>query len=109
MEPDPAFDQAATSIKISPGWVNARYLRTLSWLAQGDFSNRDYVVLWVFACLDAQLGFAGDLAVEYEKRFGQNDTSRFMLAEALRAIRRLGSRRQSVFEKAKALFPFRLK
>src|SRR3989475_7542374 len=29
MEPDPAFDQAATSIKISPGWVNARYLRTL--------------------------------------------------------------------------------
>jgi len=109
MEPDPAFDQAATSIKISPGWVNARYLRTLSWLAQGDFSKRDYMVLWVFACLDAQLGFAGDLAVEYEKRFGQDDTSRFMLSEALRAIRRLGSQRQSVFDKAKALFPFRLK
>jgi len=104
MEPDPAFDQAATSIKISPGWVNARYLRTLSWLAQGDFSKRDYVVLWVFACLDAQLGFAGDLAVEYEKRFGQDDTARFMLAETLQAISRLGHRRRSIFEKARAFF-----
>src|SRR5207245_5671305 len=100
MDPDIAFDRAATSIKVSLGLVNERYLWTLSWLAQGEFSKRDYVLLWVFACLDAQLGFAGDLAVEYERRFGQDDTSRFMLSEALRAIRRLGSQRQSVFDKA---------
>jgi hypothetical protein len=104
MDPDFALEKAVGSIKISPGWVNARYLRTLSWLAQGDFSKRDYVLLWVFACLDGQLGFAGDLAVEYEKRFGEDDTSRLMIAEAFQEIRRLSRPRQSVFEKAKSFF-----
>ncbi len=107
MAPDCALEKAAGSIKISPGWVNARYLRTLSWLAQGGFSKRDYVLLWIFACLDAQLGFAGDLAVEYEKRFGEDGTSQRMLSEALRELQRLGHRRRSVIEKARSLLGLR--
>jgi methyltransferase FkbM-like protein len=107
MDPDPVLDKAANSIKISPGWVNARYLRTLPWLARGGFGKRDYVVLWVFAWLDAQVGFACDLAVDYEQRFGQDDTSRLMLAEALVELRKLGHRRRSIFEKAKSFFSAR--
>jgi hypothetical protein len=106
MDPGPVFDKTAGSIKISPGWVNARYLRTLPWLARGDFGKRDYALLWAFACLDAQIGFAGDLALEYEKRFGEDDTSRLMLAEVLQEIRRLGHRRRSVLERAKTFFRF---
>lgn len=102
MDPDPDLEKAVGSIKKSPGWVNARYLRTLPWLAQGDFGKRDYALLWVFACLDGQVGFAGDLAVEYEARFGEDDTSRFMLAEALRELRRFSHRVRPVLEKAKS-------
>lgn len=102
MDPAPDLDHAVGSIKNSPGWVNARYLRTLPWLAKGDFDKRDYALLWVFACLDGQVGFAGDLAVDYETRFGQDDTSRFMLAEALREIRRFSRRARPVLEKAKS-------
>jgi hypothetical protein len=104
MDMDLVLDRAATSIKITPGWVNARYLRTLSWLAQGAFSKRDYVLLWIFACLDGQIGFASDLAIEYEKRFGEDATSQFMLAEALQELRRLSHQRQSVLKKAKSFF-----
>ena len=103
---DPDLDKAVGSIKNSPGWVNARYLRTAAWLAQGDFDKRDYALLWVFACLDGQVGFAGDLAVAYEKRFGEDDTSRFMLAEALRACTRLSRRLRPILERARTLFRF---
>lgn len=84
---DPGFRLAAGSIKDSPGWVNARYLRTLPWLAQGDFGRRDYGLLWTFACLDGQFGFAADLLVEGERRFGEDDLSRIMLAETRKALR----------------------
>src|SRR2546422_10793417 len=60
LEPAPIFEGAIRALKLSPGWVNARYLRTLRWLAQRDFGTRDYVALWIFARLDDQLGFACD-------------------------------------------------
>jgi hypothetical protein len=102
LEAAPAVDDAVRALRVSPGWVNSRYLRSLPWLAHGDFGKRDYSVLWVFACLDGQFGFACDLAVDYERRFGQDDVSHLMLAEALRDLRRLGHRRGSVLEKLRS-------
>jgi hypothetical protein len=75
------------TVKRTPGWVEARYLRTIEWLAQGDFDQRDYVLLWVFALLDKQLGFALDLAVEYERIFGRDDVSQLMQDEPTSRIR----------------------
>src|SRR5262249_33373983 len=54
-------------IRRSPCWCEARYLRTLNWLTVHDFTRRDYVVLWTFALLDKQAGFALDVGKEYER------------------------------------------
>ena len=73
-------------IRTSPGWVEARYLRTLDWLAAHGFNRREYALLWIFALLDQQPGFALDLGIEYERVFGADAVSRTMKAEPLRQI-----------------------
>ena len=102
LEAAPALDDAVRALRVSPGWVNSRYLRSLPSLAQGDFGKRDYSVLWVFACLDGQYGFACDLAVDYEQRFGQDDISHLMLTEALEELRRLARWRGSMPERLRS-------
>ena len=102
LEAAPALHDAVRVLRVSPGWVNSRYLRSLPSLAQGDFGKRDYSVLWVFACLDGQYGFACDLAVDYEQRFGQDDISHLMLTEALEELRRLARWRGSMPERLRS-------
>jgi hypothetical protein len=82
------YELVDKTVKKSPGWCEARYFRTIEWLAQGDFTKRDYVLLWAFALLDGQLGFAIDLWIEYERLFGQDDVSRVMKEEPVLRIRR---------------------
>jgi hypothetical protein len=65
--------------KISPGWCEARYLRTIEWLANGEFKENDYILLWALSLLDNQHGFALDVAFEFEKLFGKNETSKMMI------------------------------
>ena len=81
-------DLIEKTVRRSPGWVEARYFRTIEWLVQDDFNQRDYVLLWVFALLDRQLGFALDLAVECERIFGQDDVLQVMYAEPIARIQR---------------------
>lgn len=82
-------------IKRSPAWCEARYLRTLDWLAEHDLSQREYVLLWAFALLDGQPGYALDVAVEYERRFSQSDTAGILKTEAADRIQTaLRQRRQ---------------
>ena len=71
------------TVKPSPGWCEARYLRSIEWLSDHEFAQREYVLLWVFAILDKQLGFAFDLAVKYEEVFGQSEISKIMKNEPL--------------------------
>lgn len=86
------------TVKKTPAWCEARYLRTIEWLAQGKFDQRDYLLLWVFALLDKQFGFALDVAIEYERVFGAvDDTASVMKSEPLFLIRR--SRVQSIFKR----------
>jgi len=74
------------TVRTSPGWCEARYLRTIEWLNQGGFAKGDYVLLWVFALLDNQYGFALDLAVEYEKVWGYDSISQLMKSEPVSRI-----------------------
>jgi FkbM family methyltransferase len=58
---------AAKSIRSSPGWCEARYLRTLESMAGA--ARERLALLCVFALLDEQPGFALDVALEFERRF----------------------------------------
>lgn len=63
------------SVRRSPGWCEARYLRTLQSLGDRDASERDYALLWVFAMIERQWGFALDIAEVYRERFARDEVS----------------------------------
>ena len=88
---------AERAIRRSPGWCEARYLRTLESLA-GSAARERYAMLFVFALLDEQPGFALDLTLEFERRFGAGDWSARMRAEAMAWI---GGRRATPLATAK--------
>ena len=75
------------AVRPSPGWCEARYLKTLGWLTEKRLGQREHVLLWAFALLDGQLGFALDLAMEYERAFGKSATSEAMNHEPIRRLR----------------------
>jgi hypothetical protein len=77
------------SIRRTPCWVEARYLRTPKSLIQVNAGKREFALLWVFALIDNQTGFAIDLALEYERIFGGDKISQLMKDEPLRRIRDL--------------------
>lgn len=94
-------------VRKSPAWCETRYLRTIESLTQDNFTKQDYVLLWIFALLDDQPGFALDLATEYEYVFGRNDVSELMKNESISHMRRSWHRR--LFSVAKALLPVQVK
>jgi len=96
------------SVKRSPGWCEARYLKTLQALHQYGHNASDYVMLWVFTMIDNQLGFALDLAVEYEKVFGRDDISRVMIDEPISRIVKTG-RSRGLYTILKSFLPFPVK
>ena len=79
-------DSVAKSVRQTPGWTECRYLRSLESLAVTGASKREHVLLWVFALIDRQPGFCLDLALEYARRFGEDDTSRLLQAESVTRI-----------------------
>ncbi len=83
-----SFGLLGKAVRNSPCWCEARYLRTAEWLVQTDSDPRDYVLLWVFAMLDGQPGFALDLAFEYESHYGQDGAFELMKEECLARVRR---------------------
>jgi FkbM family methyltransferase len=86
-------------VRTSPAYFEARYLRTLEWLAEKSLSQHEYKLLWIFALTDNQLGFALDVSVEFERIFGETDASRQLKAATLLlmtdAYRRSSVRRAS--------------
>ncbi|MBZ5569642.1 MAG: hypothetical protein LAN64_17580 [Acidobacteriia bacterium] len=75
--------------RVSPGWLFARFLRTIAFLAETDADRHDYVKLWSFALTDQQFGFAADVACDYERRFGSDQVSSAMLEEVRRRFKLL--------------------
>lgn len=74
-------------IRNSPGWCEARYLRTVGHLEKREATQRDFILLWVFALLDSQWGFALDIAEAFERRFGQAATPTWLESAPLRILR----------------------
>ena len=95
--------------KKSPGWCEARYLRTIDWLIQSNLEKHHYIMLWVFALLDRQFGFAIELAFEYEKIFGSDDISRVMIDEPIKWVKQLRPEKKLVRSIAGKLIPVPLK
>lgn len=90
---------AGRAIRKTPGWCEARYLRTLESLADAGATRERYALLFVFSLLDQQPGFALDIALEYERRFGGDAWSARMRAEA--GSRIVHARRHAVAARAK--------
>lgn len=84
--PDLNSDALTRRLRHGPAWCNARYLRTLDWLAEQDARRRDYFLLWVFAWIDEQFGYALDIALEYERRF-EEPVARTMRDETVERLR----------------------
>ena len=85
---DGSYGLLEKTLKKSPAWCEARYLRTNESLARGDFGKPDYVLLWIFALLDNQVGFAADLTVEYQRRFGKDAVLETMRQEVALRLRK---------------------
>jgi hypothetical protein len=68
-------DCVQRSVPPSPGWCEARYLRTIDSLVDRRAPERDYALLWVFAMIEGQLGFALDIACAYEEHFPHDQVS----------------------------------
>ena len=81
-------DRVEKSVRASPGWLEARYLRTLEWMARHNLRQREYALLWVLALLDGQFAFAFDLILDWERNWGASDLSESMKAEAVSRIKR---------------------
>lgn len=69
--------------RTSPGWCEARYLRNPDWLEKSGASKDRYLLLWVFALLDEQYGFALDVAESYTRSFGCDEWTTLIQQEPL--------------------------
>ena len=91
----------AASTRTSPGWIEARYLRTIEHLQRGGAAERSYRLLWVFAMLDGQFGFAFDLAEAMEDAALRAAAVSALKQHAARAgIRRLARRLPASWRRA---------
>ncbi len=69
---DASLSQA---VRKSPGWCEARYLRTIESLRERNAEAREYVLLWVFTMIERQWGFALDIACAYNQQFAKDSIS----------------------------------
>lgn len=86
---DGAIDEAyiRRNVRETPAYCEARYLRTVEWLTEHALSEREYLLLGVFALVDRQFGFALDVRQALERQFGATDRSR-SLDRAVREMMR---------------------
>jgi FkbM family methyltransferase len=109
--PDLTAEVVAKAVRKTPGWIELRYLRTLESIAQPlaagrAFERNDYLMLWAFAIIDEQYGFALDVAGAYEKTFGRDENFQAMTDEAVARIRQSY---QAARRAAAKSFPSRVK
>ena len=95
--------------RVSPGWAFATYFRSVDSMMADDFTRRQYVLLWSFALLDRQFGFAADLAFAYETIFGRDAISNKMLLAAAVRLANLKPHVSPLRKAASAVIPGPLK
>lgn len=85
--PDLNPSQLERTMRPSPGWCEARYLRTLPSMQAINAGPEEYLQLWCFALLDEQVGFALDIGVEFARLFDDSDLAQTLQREAINALR----------------------
>lgn len=103
----PHLQAGLERVRQTPGWIEARYLRSLHSMAQQDYRQADYSLLWIFAMLDGQYGYALDTVGAYQRRFGDDEKCRAMQEETVRVLQNL--RPSAIVTFVKSLFPNALK
>ena len=78
--------QIYQAVRPSPGWCEASYLRTIESLSKRNANTRDYALLWVFAMIERQWGYALDIACAYEQRYGHNAISAQLLEVPMKRV-----------------------
>lgn len=78
----------AQGVRPTPVWCEARYLRTIPALEQTPATPREYVLLWAFALLDEQPGFALEVAQAYVQAFGTDAVAAALLQIPLQVMQR---------------------
>jgi len=69
---------AHRKLSRSPAWCETRYFRTLESLAHRNACRNDYVLLWTFSMLAGQWGYGMDIALEYKRIFGTDESATAM-------------------------------
>lgn len=85
------YSYAEKGLKKSPGWCEARYLRTLDSLAESRGGPAEYALLWIFSIVDGQVGFALDVALEYQRLFTRDEAGELMKKESLALLKKPAS------------------
>jgi hypothetical protein len=94
------------TVRPSPSWCEARYLRTIESLSEQSADVRNYALLWVFAILERQWGYALDIACAYEQKFAQDSISSLLHNLPLKLIKQ---RDRNVRSRVKRFLPRQLK
>ena len=76
------------AVRSSPCWCEARYLRTIESFSQRNAGKRDYMLLWVFAMIERQWGYALDIAQAYRQQFGDDQILDQLWDAPLRQLQR---------------------
>lgn len=96
-------DALQRRMKSAPGWVEARYLRNLDHIT----TPEQHILLWVFALLDHQIGFAVDVTFQYGELFGKNHHYIQML-DTIRSMQQ-ALPKQQMMDKIRSLLPVSFK
>jgi hypothetical protein len=87
-----SVDDISNSVRPSPGWIEARYLRRIDRVEASERTDR-LILLAVFAMLDEQYGFAIDVAEQLRGSQGSAAIADALTDEAVAAIARAGRRK----------------
>ena len=83
-------------------------MRTIDCLQATNSDREQYLLLWIFAVIDQQMGFSADIAFEYESKFGRDELSQMIVQESIAMIQKL-SKHQTLKQKVSNLIPKNIK
>jgi len=86
VQPALTAERLEQGLRISPGWCNARYLRSPAWLREQAATAAEYALLGCFALLDRQPGFALDVALACRRQHGVEPLSDLLHDEAIQRL-----------------------
>jgi FkbM family methyltransferase len=81
----------ASQLRTSPGWCEARYLRTTDSLLEQACTAREFVLSWIFAVMDGQYGHALEIAVAARDAGLDKDLAHYLWEKGVELMQGSGS------------------